>query len=265
MLRLDGDAPTLLYVAEPTCRSCSADLEALKRILPPTIQVVLVPPAADQDQALRGVVSLYRYAWPYAVGTALPAALRLTPPAALLVARGGFSGAMLRPPFNATLPVAVEVMTKAEVRESVPRADWNKRPVERPSPAPRATLLDSGFAPGEDEPAPPEFVSAVGAFRAARPARPCGSSTRSRPRATAGCSRPRRASTAPSAWPPWDGARRRAACLLHTGDSRFQDDRRSRAREASARPGAKTLSTAGRFPRPARVESSAPLTTKEEP
>jgi tetratricopeptide (TPR) repeat protein len=224
MLRLDGEAPTLLYVAEPTCRSCSADLEALKRLLPPTIQVVLVPPAADQDQALRGVVSLYRYAWPYAVGTALPAALRLTPPVALLVARGGFSGAMLRPPFNAALPVAVEVMTKAEVRESIPRADWNKRPVERPAPVPRATLLDSGFAPGEDEPAPPEFVSALGAFKGGK----AGEALRLFEALEAkgdGWLLPPEARLDRALCMAALGRREEARrLLLHTGDSRFQDD-----------------------------------------
>jgi Flp pilus assembly protein TadD len=224
MLRLDDETPTLLYAAEPSCRTCSGDLETLKRVLPPAVQVVLVPPSADQDQALRGVVTLYRYAWPYAVGTSLPAALRLTPPAALLVGRRGFSGAMLRPPFNAALPVAVDVMTKTEVQESVPRPNWNKRPVERTAAAPRPVLLDSGFAPGEDEPAPQEFVSAIGAFKAGK---------------TAEALRLFEALEAKGdGWllPP-EARLDRALCmaalgrreearrlLLHTADSRFQDD-----------------------------------------
>jgi tetratricopeptide (TPR) repeat protein len=224
MLRLDGETPTLFYVPEPTCRSCSADLEALKRLLPPTVQIVLVPPAADQDQALRGVVSLYRYTWPYAVGTGLPAALRLTPPAALLVARNGFSGAMLRPPFNAALPVAIEVFAKTDAHESIPRPTWNNRPVERPSPAPRPTLLDSGFAPGEDEPSPPEFISALAAFKAGKAAEAL-----------------RLFETLENKGDGWllppEARLDRALCLaalgrrdearrllLHTGDSRFQDE-----------------------------------------
>ena len=168
--RLDGDAPTFLYAADPSCRTCSADLETLKRVLPPTVQIVLVPPASDQDQGLRGVVSLYRYTWPYAVGTGIPAALGMTPPAGLLVARRGFVAAGLRPPFNASLPLAVEALTKTDVKEEVPRGAWNRRPIDRTPPGARPGLLDDGFAPGEDEPAPPEFAAALQAYKAGKPA-----------------------------------------------------------------------------------------------
>jgi len=164
MLRLDGDAPTLLYAADPRCRTCSADLEAIKRLLPASVQVVLLPPSGDQDQALRGVVTLYRYTWPFAVGPGIPASLRLEPPAALLVSRRGFSGLAVRPPFSVTLPTAVEAMTRTDVQETVPRPEWNRRPVERSAAAPRPTLLANGLAPGEDEPPPAEFTAAVDAF-----------------------------------------------------------------------------------------------------
>jgi tetratricopeptide (TPR) repeat protein len=170
MLRFDTDIPTLLYAAEPKCRTCSADLEALKRLLPASVQVVLVPPSADQDQALRGVVSLYRYTWPFAGGPGVLASLRVEPPAAVLINRRGFSGVGVRPPFNLTLPTAVEALTKADVQETVPRSAWNHRPVERRPKAPRPTLLENGLAPGEDDPPPPDFVAAVDAFGGGKPA-----------------------------------------------------------------------------------------------
>jgi tetratricopeptide (TPR) repeat protein len=224
MLRLDGENPTLLYAADPKCRTCSADLEALKRLLPASIQVVLLPPSADQDQGLRGVVSLYRYTWPFAVGPGILASLRIEPPAALIVSRRGFSGLVVRPPFSLTLPTAVEAMTKADVQETVPRTAWNQLPAERKPAVPRPGLLENGLAPGEDEPPPAEFGAAVDAFAGSKHAEALRLFTALEARG--------------DGWllPP-EGRFDRALCLarlgrreearqllLHTGDSRFQED-----------------------------------------
>jgi tetratricopeptide (TPR) repeat protein len=169
-LQLDTEASTILYVAEPSCRTCSADLEALKRLVPASSHVVLVPFAAEYDETLRNVAGLYRYAWPFAVGPGVVQALSLTPPSILVVARRGFAGAVVRPPFPTTLSPTVEALRRADLAESVPRSAWNRRPVDRKPPPPRPGLLEEGFAPGEDEPAPPEFAAAVAAFRGGKPA-----------------------------------------------------------------------------------------------
>jgi hypothetical protein len=56
------------------------------------------------------------------------------------------------------------------VTETVPRASWNRRPVDRGPLPPPPGLLPEGLAPGEDEPFPPEFTAAVEAYRAGRAA-----------------------------------------------------------------------------------------------
>src|SRR4030095_10305090 len=60
-LRFDAETLILIYVAEPSCTSCSADLESLKRLAPAAARVLLLPQAPDHDQALRRAVSLYPY------------------------------------------------------------------------------------------------------------------------------------------------------------------------------------------------------------
>ena len=55
------DGVVVLYAADASCRSCSEDLQQLKRAVPAGVRVVLVPEAADRDQALRQIVGLYRY------------------------------------------------------------------------------------------------------------------------------------------------------------------------------------------------------------
>jgi hypothetical protein len=75
---------------------------------------------------------------------------------------------VLPAPFGRQLTAALAAYEKVDVRESVPRARWNRRPVDRsPLPAPPG-LLEDGLAPGEDEPFPPEFDAAVAAYRAGR-------------------------------------------------------------------------------------------------
>jgi hypothetical protein len=90
-------------------------------------------------------------------------------PAALLVGRGGWSAAVVRPPLEQTLPPALAILARRDVAEAPPRAGWNGRPAERESSTALPALLPEGVAPGEDEPAPAEFAAAVTAFRAKQP------------------------------------------------------------------------------------------------
>jgi hypothetical protein len=160
----------VLYAADESCRSCSADLEELKRAVPAGVSVVLVPEAPDRDHALRQVLTLYRYPWPVFVAKGVWTGLGLEPRSVLVVARGGWAGATLKPPFLPALYALLGVFGKTDIRETIPRAAWNGRPVDRrPGPPPPA-LLPEGLAPGEDEPAPAEFGAAVEAFRTGRPA-----------------------------------------------------------------------------------------------
>jgi hypothetical protein len=153
-------------VAEASCRTCSGDLEALKRALPPDTRVVMVPPAPDQDIALRQVLTLYRYPWPVLVGKKAAPSLAVKPPAALLVARSGWVGAVVRPPFEESLTAAVKLLSRHDVTESVPRAKWNNRPVDRGPDAPPPAFTPEGLAPGEDLPLPGPFIAAADAYKA---------------------------------------------------------------------------------------------------
>jgi tetratricopeptide (TPR) repeat protein len=170
VFRLGDAAITVLYASEASCRSCSADLEALARQLPKDVRVLAVPPGEDQDSALRQVLALYRRPWPLLLGRDLEARLALKPRSALLVARGGWMQAVLRAPFGPELAAAVAALQRVDVAESVPRPSWNRRPVDRSPIPPPPGLLPEGLAPGEDEPAPPGFEAAVAAFRAGRAA-----------------------------------------------------------------------------------------------
>lgn len=160
------DGLVVLYLSDPTCRTCSADLEALKRAVPPDTRVVMVPPAPDQDTALRQVLGLYRYRWPVLVGKGTAQALAVKPVAALVVARGGWVGAAVRPPFADSLTSAIKLLSRADVTESVPRPKWNSRPVERTPEPPPPALTDEGLAPGEDLPFPGAYVAGADAFKA---------------------------------------------------------------------------------------------------
>jgi hypothetical protein len=164
-LRFD-EGFTLLYVADATCRTCSGDLESLKRALPPETRVVMVPPAPDQDVALRQVLTLYRYPWPVLVGKGAAESLAVKPTAALLVARGGWIAAVVRPPFSETLTTAIKLLSQADVGENVPRPKWNNRPLDRTREPPAPGLTPEGLAPGEDLPLPGAFVAAADAYKA---------------------------------------------------------------------------------------------------
>ena len=168
VVRLDDVPISVLYAAEASCRSCSADLEDVARQVPKDVRVLAVPPGDDQDQALRQVLALYKRTWPVLLGRDLEARLNLKPRSVLLVARGGWTLAVLRAPFGNDLGSALAALQRVDVQETVPRPSWNRRPVDRsPLPSPPG-LLAEGIAPGEDEPAPPEFAAAVAAYRGGR-------------------------------------------------------------------------------------------------
>ena len=160
------DGLLVLYLSDATCRTCSADLEALKRTVPADTRAVVVPPAPDQDIALRQVLSLYRYPWPVLVGRGVAQALAVKPVAALVVARAGWVAAAVRPPFGETLTAAIRLLARADVTENVPRAKWNNRPVDRAPELPAPALTPEGLAPGEDPPMPGAFVAGADAYRA---------------------------------------------------------------------------------------------------
>ncbi len=170
VVRLDEAPITVLYASEGSCRSCSADLEGLARQVPKDVRVLAVPPGEDQDQALRQVLALYKRPWPLLLGRELEARLQLKPRSLLLVARGGWTQAVVQAPFGAELGAALAALQRVDVTETVPRASWNRRPVDRGPLPPPPGLLPEGLVPGEDEPFPPEFTAAVEAYRAGRAA-----------------------------------------------------------------------------------------------
>jgi hypothetical protein len=170
VFRLEDAAITVLYASEASCRSCSADLEELARQVPRDARVLAVPPGEDQDAALRQVLALYRRPWPLLLGRDLAARLRLRPRSVLLVARGGWTQAVLQAPFGPELGTALAALQRVDVAETVPREAWNRRPVDRSPIPPLPGLLPEGLAPGEDAPPPPQFDAAVAAYRAGRAA-----------------------------------------------------------------------------------------------
>jgi hypothetical protein len=166
-LRLE-DGLIVLYAADEACRSCSADLQDLKRSVPAGVRVVLLPEARDRDHALRRIVGAYRYDWPVLVASAAATDLGMAPGSVLVVGRDGWAGAALERPFEPALSAVLSAFGRVDVRETVPRPSWNGRAIDRrPAPGPPG-LLPEGLAPGEDEPAPAEFEAAVAAYRAGR-------------------------------------------------------------------------------------------------
>lgn len=168
VVRLEDAPLTVVYAAEAACRSCSADLEELARQVPKDVRVLALPSGDDRDQALRQVLAIYRRPWPLLLGPGVASRLVLEPRSALLIARGGWTLAVVRAPFDATLGAAIGFLQTTDLQESLPRPGWNRRPVDR-SPIPQPPgLLPDDIAPGEDEPLPAEFTAAVEAFRAGR-------------------------------------------------------------------------------------------------
>lgn len=237
-LRLEGDGVSVFYVAEPSCRTCSADLTALQRLMPPARPPLLVPVGPEQDRALRQAVTLYRLAWPFVVGREATPFLGVEGPAAIVVGRRGWSAAVALPPLDQTLPGVLAVFGRRDLDEPLPRAGWSGRPAERAAPAARPELRPDGLAPGEDEPAPPQFAAAAEALRAGK----SGEALRAFDAL---------ASRGDGWLLPPEARLNRALCLaalgekekarlllLHTGDSRFQDavDRTLESVSAGRRP-----------------------------
>ena len=63
----------------------------------------MLPEGDDKDRALRQVMRLYRYDWPVLVHVDVPRALALRAPALVIVARGGRSNVVVKPPFRQML------------------------------------------------------------------------------------------------------------------------------------------------------------------
>ncbi len=166
-LRLDQEI-TVLYLADTTCRTCSADLQELRRIVPEGTRVLVVPEDPDRDQALRQVLQLYKYDWPVVLGRGVTEATRMVPATALVVGRQGWVGLSVKRPFAPALVTALTILGRRDVQEALPRASWNRRPVERRELVPIPGPLEDGLFPGEDDPAPARFTEAVAAFRARR-------------------------------------------------------------------------------------------------
>jgi hypothetical protein len=166
--RLEDAPVTLIYAAEASCRHCSEDLAALKRLVPEGVRVLALPASEEADVALRQVLDLYGYPWPLILGPGLASELALEPRSALAVARGGWSAAVFEPRFGPALERGLAALQREDVRETVPRSRWNRRPPDRTPLPPQPGLLESGLAPGEDRPFPPAFEEAVEAYGAGR-------------------------------------------------------------------------------------------------
>jgi tetratricopeptide (TPR) repeat protein len=169
VFRLDESEVNLFYMAEVSCRSCSEDVETLRRAVPPAgVRVLMVPEVDGQDQALRQVLGLYRLDWPLFLGPGAAPALRLPPRATLVAARQGWALAMVTPPLLPALGSVLAIFGSRDIAESVPRPGWNRRGVDRRVPA-QPGLWPEGLAPGEDEPISAELQAAIAAYRAGKP------------------------------------------------------------------------------------------------
>jgi tetratricopeptide (TPR) repeat protein len=158
-------SPTVVYLAETGCRTCSSDLEALGRALPTGARVAVVAADPDQDQALRQVLSLYKHPWPMIIGRGVAAALPTEPGRALVVARRGWAAAVVKPPFDKLADV-VATLSRGGIAEKLPRERWNQKPPVEPAPPVPLPLTPEGLAPGEDLPAPEGWEQALAAYRA---------------------------------------------------------------------------------------------------
>jgi tetratricopeptide (TPR) repeat protein len=168
-LRLDDpDGPTIVYVTEPSCRTCTADLEALKRLVPPGTRLYVAADDPSREQALRQALDMYRYNLPVVSGGRLAVALGLTPPVLLVCARSGLIAALITPPLAERLMPVLQVFAHDDVSEPRPRPAWNHRPVARTEAPAVPGLLPEGLASGEDDAVPQVFGEAVAAYRAGR-------------------------------------------------------------------------------------------------
>jgi hypothetical protein len=238
VFRLEDAPINLIYVAEVSCKSCSADLEELKRAVPKEVRILTLAEFEDRDAGLRQVLNVYRLDWPLLLGKGLPALLNVPARSALIVARDGWAGAVVKAPFGASLAAALGVFAQNDIPEKRPRELWNQRPVVRtPPPAPPG-VLPEGLAPGDDEPAPPEFAAAVEAFRKGQKAEALRLFDAIEAKGD-GWLLPPEARLDRALCLAGLGRREEARrMLLRTGDSRFQDDV-DRILEQVGTPGAK--------------------------
>jgi hypothetical protein len=113
-------------------------------------------------------MGLYKYDWPFLVGSGA-GPVPGTPPASLLViAREGWIAVRLPASRIAALPDVLSLLAREDAVETRPRPSWNGRAVERAAAAAPPAFLPEGLAPGEDLPPPPAFTDALAAFRAGR-------------------------------------------------------------------------------------------------
>jgi tetratricopeptide (TPR) repeat protein len=164
------DSPiNVYYAAETSCRTCSEDVDALRRSVPPGVRVLVVPAGIEgQDHALRQVLGLYRVDWPLVLAPGLAQALQLPPRTLLVSARGGWASVLVKPPFLPALQTVLGVFAQNDISETVPRPGWNRRPVDRKAGVEAPGLLAEGLAPTEELPSPPEWDAAVAAYRAGK-------------------------------------------------------------------------------------------------
>jgi hypothetical protein len=116
---MDNARDTLLYLAEPSCRTCTADLEAIARLTASGRRVV-VWSATEDDRTLRQTLKLYQREWPVVVGPGGSALLGVEAPAALLVGRQGWSAGVARPPLPTTLPALLSVYAQGVESTAAP-------------------------------------------------------------------------------------------------------------------------------------------------
>jgi hypothetical protein len=163
-----GRETTVFYMATTLCRTCSQDLEALKRMAPAGARVVMVAEDPERDHALRQILELYRYDWPLLLGRGQYQALGAPGGSVLVVARGGWVGVVAQPPLRESLPPVLAALGRSDLRETLPRPAWNARPPDRAPPPGPPPLPPDGLAPGEDLPAPGAFTAAADAYRAGK-------------------------------------------------------------------------------------------------
>jgi tetratricopeptide (TPR) repeat protein len=161
-------AAVVLYVAPADCRPCSEDVQTLARALPPDVPRVMVPEDPEQDHALRQVLRVYDHNWPVLLGHGSAAALGLAPGTAVVVARQGWTAAVITPPFAGSLAAVEQALSAVDLTESVPRPKWSGRPPDPLPEPPTPALLPEGLAPGEDPPPSGPFTAGVDAYRAGR-------------------------------------------------------------------------------------------------